>query len=289
MKRSIWLLCTALLLSFSLTGCFSKVPAGNVGIKFNKFGSDKGVDLQEKQPGWYWTGVSWDMYVFPVFMQNYTWTKTSDAGDESMSFQTIEGLSVNADVGITYQLDKTKITKIFQTYRRGVDEITDTFLRNQVRDELNKQASVLPIESVYGAGKAKLIESVENTVRKQVAPIGIVIDRIYWIGDLRLPPNVTAAINAKIQATQMAQQRENEVQQAKAEADKARAEAAGQADSQLLRAKAEAQAIQIKGQALRENQELVSLTLAERWNGKYPDTLIIGNDKGQLLQIPMVK
>lgn len=277
MKRFMIVLALALaaFAIVGLGGC-SKVPAGNVGIKFNKFGSDKGVDLQEKQPGWYWTGFSWDMYTFPVFMQNYTWTRKSDHGDESMSFQTIEGLSVNADVGITYQLDKTKITKIFQTYRRGVDEITDTFLRNMVRDELNKQASNLPIESVYGKGKSQLIEAVEEDVRQQVAPIGIVVDRIYWIGDLRLPDNVTRAINAKIQATQMAQQRENEVAQATAEAQKAVAEAHGKADAQLIVAQAEAQSIRIRGDALRDNPGLVQLNAVDKWDGQLPTYMLGG-------------
>lgn len=287
--KSIFSAGMSLFLAVSLSSC-AKVPAGYVGIKFNKFGSDKGVNIQEKQPGWYWTGVSWDMYTFPTFMQNYTWTKAGKegSGDESMSFQTIEGLSVNADVGITYQLDRGKVTSIFQTYRRGVDEITDTFLRNQVRDELNKQASVLPIEAVYGAGKSKLIESVEATVRKQVAPIGIVIDRIYWIGDLRLPQNVTNAINAKIQATQMAQQRENEVAQAKAEADKVRAEAAGQADAKLTIAKADAEAIRVRGDALRDNPSLVQLNAVDKWNGILP-VFMLGDKATPFINIPTSK
>jgi regulator of protease activity HflC (stomatin/prohibitin superfamily) len=264
--------------TLSVAAC-SQVPAGNVGIKFNKYGSDKGIDLQELGPGRYWTGVTWDMYTFPTFMQNYTWTKAgtpTNPVDESMSFQTSEGLSVNADIGITYQLDKSKITKIFQTYRRGVDEITDTFLRNMVRDELNKQASVLPIEAVYGRGKASLIEGVEHNVKMQVAPIGIVIDRIYWINDLRLPPTVTAAINAKIQATQMAQQRENEVAQATAEAQKAVAEAHGLADSKLLIATADAQAIKIRGEALRDNPSLVQLNAVDKWDGHMPQYMLSG-------------
>ena len=41
---------------------------------------------------------------------------------------------------------------------------------------------------------------------------------IYTIGDFRLPPRVVEAINAKIEATQLAQQRENEVREAEAEA-----------------------------------------------------------------------
>src|SRR5690606_31525010 len=104
------------------------------------------------------------------------------------------------------------------------------------------------IETVYGAGKADLIAEVEQMVRSQVEPIGIIVEKIYWVGELRLPQNVVDAINAKIQATQMAAQRQNEVAQAKAEADKAVEAARGEAEARLTVAKAEADAIRIKGE-----------------------------------------
>lgn len=85
-----------------------------------------------------------------------------------------------------------------------------------VRDALVKRASTLGIESVYGAGKATLIEQVQSDVAQQTADIGIIIEKIYWVGTLGLPGNVVGAINAKIQATQMAVQRQNEVAQATA-------------------------------------------------------------------------
>ena len=98
---------------------------------------------------------------------------------------------------------------------------------------------------------------------------------------MRLPANVQKALNAKIEANQMAQQRENEVAQAIAEADKAREEAKGVADAQLLRAQAEAEAIKIRGDALKSNPELVALTVAEQWDGKLPEQLVTsGNGSG---------
>lgn len=267
------------------TGC-SRVPPGNQGVRVSSWGSDKGVSTEVLGPGRYWNGPGYDMYLFPTFSQNVTWTKSEGKG---LSFQTVEGLVVGADVGITYYVDPTKVGTVFQTYRRGVDEITDTFLRNLVRDAMVKEASNLSVEAVYGSGKQRLIEAVEKSVREQVASKGIVIEKISWVSDLTLPDTVTKSINAKIQATQMAAQRQNEVAQAKAEAEKAVATAKGEADSVLIRAQAEAEAIRIRGDALRNNQELVSLTLAEKWNGSYPATLIVGSDKGQILQIPMPK
>lgn len=276
-----------------------KVPAGNVGIKVFLLGGSKGVDTQELSPGRYWIGFNEELYLFPTFQQNYTWTKEpidenndgyiigSEGIDESITFQTVEGLSVGSDVGISYSVDPTKVAVLFQTYRKGIEEITDGYLRNMVRDALVTASSTRPIESVYGRGKADLIQEVEKRVRTQVAPFGILVQRLYWAGDFRLPPTVTASINAKIQATQMAQQRQNEVAQANAEADKMIASARGEAESKLTNARAEAEAIQIKGKALAENPKLIDWKALEVWDGKLPVYSMGGATP--LIQLPQQK
>lgn len=255
------------LLGASVAAC-STVPAGNVGVKVYLLGGSKGVDSEELGVGRYWIGWNEELYLFPTFMQNYTWTNESGSKDESISFQTVEGMTANADVGISYQLDPTKINKIFQTYRRGVDEITDTFLRNMVRDALVKQASTKPIEYIYGAGKAELMAAVQSDVQKQVDPIGIKIDKIYWIGEIRLPQTVIESINAKNAATQMAQQRQNEVAQARAEAEKKVAEARGEAESVLLKAKAQAEANRELASSITD--QLVQYRALDKWDGVLP-------------------
>jgi len=260
----------AVLMLGSVAAC-STVPAGHVGVKVFLLGGDKGVDSEELGVGRYWIGPNEQLFIFPTFMQNYVWTKDPSEGspnDESISFQTADGMTANADVGISYSIDPSKVTTIFQTYRRGVDEITDTFLRNMVRDALVKEASNKPIEYVYGAGKADLMASVQKDVSDQVAAIGIKIDKIYWIGEIRLPQTVIESINNKNAATQMAQQRQNEVAQATAEAQKRVAEAKGEADSILLKAEAQAQANKILAQSL--TAEFVQYEALQKWDGKLP-------------------
>lgn len=264
------LLLTCLLLA--IVGC-SKVPAGNVGIKVYLLGTSKGVDVEQLGAGRYWIGMNEELFLFPTFTQNYTWTKACVKGDcenEELGFQTVEGLAVTADVGISYRIDEKKAALIFQKYRKGVDEITDLYLRNMVRDSLVKNASNMQVESVYGSGKTKLIEQVQADVIAQTKDVGIIVEKIYWIGELRLPPVVSGSINAKIQATQMAEQRRNEVEQSKAEADKKVEEARGDAESTLIRARAEAQALNLRGQALKDNKDLVQLNAIEKWNGVLP-------------------
>jgi regulator of protease activity HflC (stomatin/prohibitin superfamily) len=143
-----------------------------------------------------------------------------------------------------------------------------------VRDALVKQASNKPIEYVYGAGKAELIAAVQKDVSDQVGPLGINIGKIYWIGEIRLPEVVLKSINAKNAATQMAQQRQNEVAQAKAEADKKIEDARGQAESLLKVAEAQAKANKVLAESL--TTEFVQYQAITKWDGKLPTTMIPG-------------
>ena len=266
----------------AMLGACSKVPAGNVGIKVYLLGKDKGVDTEELSVGRYFIGINEELYLFPTFKQNYSWTADTREGseqDESFTFQTKEGMEVGADIGITYHLDATKINGIFQKYRRGIDEITDSFLRNHVRDAFNSIASDMSVESVYGSGKADLIEKVQQAVSAEVGPEGIVVEKIYLIGTFRLPESVVRALNSKIEATQRAQQRENELREAEAEAKKKVAEAEGQAASALAVAKADAEARLIKAKAEAQANKIVSQSLTttliqyekiKSWDGKLP-------------------
>jgi regulator of protease activity HflC (stomatin/prohibitin superfamily) len=261
-----------------LAAC-SKVPAGNVGVKFNLYGGDKGVQTQELPPGRYMINPwNQEIFNFPTFTQTRIWCVHDEKGDqdESITFQTAEGLNVSACVGITYHVDPSKVTKLFQTYRKGIEEITDTYMRNMVRDAMVRQASSLGVEAMYGKGKGQLIDAVQKEVTDEVAPIGVIVEKVYWTGTLGLPQNVTASINAKIQATQMAEQRKNEVAQAQAEAQKVEAEAQGKANAQLTIATAEAKAIQLRGDALRNNPGVAELNAIEKWDGHLPQYQLAG-------------
>lgn len=279
MKRFGMLLLAVLALSF--TGC-SKVPAGHVGVKVYLLGTSKGVDHEVLGIGRYYIGINEELYLFPTFQQNYTWTKSVHEGaatDESITFQTKEGLTVNTDVGITYSLNPDKISTVFQKYRRGIDEITDTFLRNEVRDAINSVASTMTVEDVYGNGKVKMMDDVQKIVAAQVGPIGINIEKVYLINQMRLPENVVGALNSKIEATQRAQQRENELREAEAQAKKEVAKSEGEAMQKKALAEGEASAILTEAEAQAKANKILSESLTpalieyrkiDKWNGQLP-------------------
>lgn len=270
MKAKLLLTMVIGLFVFSCT----RVPPGHIGIKVYQLGAQKGVDMEIVPVGRVWVGMNEDLYIFPVFQQNETWTRNGDEGgkeDESFTFQTVEGMSVNASLGLAYRLDPTKVPIIFQKYRKGVSELTDVVIRNEVRDALNIVAAKFTVEQVYGRGKDQLLSEVEERVRAKFKDEGIIIVSLSYISSLRLPKNVTDALNAKIEATQQAQRVENEVQKAKAEAEIMVAKARGEQQSMLLKQQT------ITPMLIQWEQVQIQREAIQKWNGALPTTTMNGN------------
>lgn len=270
MMKTMIRLMMLIMACFIFTSC-SKVPAGNVGVKVYLLGGAKGVDMEELGVGRYYIGINEELFLFPTFTQNYVWTKNISEGsenDESITFQTAEGMPVNADVGISYHINPKMVSAVFQKYRKGIEEITDIFMRNMVRDAFNKASSTKKIESVYGVGKVALLKEIESEISRQCEPIGIIVEKIYLIGNLRLPPAVMKSIDAKIEATQKAQMRENEIQETKAEAQKKIEAARGIAESITIQAKAQANANILLSRSI--TPTLVEYESIKKWNGILP-------------------
>lgn len=246
--------------------CFKMISPGYVGVVVDLFGDNKGVEVKEKHVGMHWIAPWKNVYVFPIFEQNDTWE-----GNDEFHFQTSEGLACSAAIGITYHLKPDYIPIIFGKYRRGMDDIAGVFIRNFIRDAINKSASKMKIEDLYGPGKEAYLEDVQATVQKDLKPIGIEVSRIYLIGRFHFPENVIAALNSKIEATQRAQQRENELREAEAQARKIIAKAEGDAKCRIIEAESQAEANLLMAESI--TQELLAKQLIEKWDGKLPQIM----------------
>lgn len=265
LKFKKWLVAVYVFGALALVGwalCFKMISPGYVGVVVDLMGDKKGVEAKELHVGMHWISPWKTVYQFPIFEQNDTWD-----GRDAFNFQTSEGMAVSAAIGITYHLRPEAIPNIFQRYRRGMDEITHTFIRNYIRDAVNKAASKTKIEDLY-SGKECFFEDVEAHVRSDLSPIGIELSRIYLIGRFHFPETVINALNAKIEANQRAQQRENELREAEAEAKKQVAKAEGQARCLLLQSESEAKANTVLSQSV--TAELIQWQAVQKWDGKLP-------------------
>jgi regulator of protease activity HflC (stomatin/prohibitin superfamily) len=253
MLRKWWLICW---LSILLAAC-AKVPAGYRGVIVYLYGSSRGISEESVGVGRYWMGWNREMFLFPVFLQNYTWIDK-----EIITMQTQEGLTISTDAGITYQIRPENVVKVFQRYRLGIEEITNTFLRNMVRDAMNQIASTMSIEEIYGAKKETFIAKVNEIVKAQALAAGIEVDKIYLVGTFQLPSTVVDSINSKIQATQNAMRAQNEVATSTAEAQKV-----------IIKAQAEAKANEVISKSI--TPEYLQYMAVQKWNGTMPQ--VTGN------------
>lgn len=244
----------------------SRIKPGEVGIIVNNFGRNQGVEEKELSIGYHFIYPWENLYRFPTFEQNHEWVN-----DEVFNFQTSEGLTIRAGIGINFNLIPSRIHILFCKYRKGMSEITHLFIRNNIRDAINKASSKMKVEDLIGPKKEEFFSIVHHEVCKELEPLGFNVSRIFLIGSFDVPDTVMKALNLKIEATQRAQQRENELREAEAEAKKQIAIAEGQAKSTIIKAQSESAANNMLSKSI--TPELISWQASQKWDGKLPSTL----------------
>lgn len=240
--------------------CVNRISPGQVGVIVNLLGNEKGVEPETMGVGINFTAPWKNVYVFPTYDQNHVW--------EDIKFQTQEGLQVSSNIGVTFSLEGGKIPILFAKYRKGIDEITDIFIKNNVRDAINVVASKMKVEDLYGEKKEEFFYNVKKILSEELIQIGFNIHKVYIIGNFDVPSLVTEALNRKIEAIQRAEQRENELREAEAEAKKQVAKAKGEAQSKIVAATAEAEANEKLSKSI--TKKLIQLKFLEKWNGILP-------------------
>lgn len=270
MKR--WL---AVVLLPLLAGCgVQTIPPGWEGIKVNNVGARRGVEEYPIMTGRvFFNPFTEDVYRYPTSKQNYVWSASSKeqgdgAHDESISFNSIEGTAISADVGITFNVKPGMTPRLFITYRRDVDGLRDGVIRNEVRDALNREAGRLRVMEIIGPGKAALLDSVRSDLR--TGPLGMYLDfdAVSFVHAPRPDAQVQAAINNVITAMNNATAAEAKVRESRALAEQAVAVARGDSASLVIRATGDAEANRRLNASL--SDQIVRYQLANRWNGILP-------------------
>lgn len=283
----------------------TRVDPGHVGIRVKLAGSARGVQHAPIVSGWVFFNPITEMVVeFPTSVQNIVWTKDAHEGspnDESITFASSEGVTVNADVGLAFHIEPTKAPQLYARFRqRDLSVLAHGYVRNVVREAINETAAEMPVQQIYGVGKTRLLTESQRKVVERLSPDGFVIDQLTFNSALRLPDNVVNAINRAMEATQNAIQAENRVRQIRAEAEQQIAAARGQAEAARQRASGEADALLIRARAEAQANEIIRLSMTpqviqyralERWDGHLPvvnsgQIPMLTMDTARILEMP---
>lgn len=255
---------------FAMTGIgCTRVPPAHVGIEVSMAGSNRGVQDIPVRTGWvFYNPLGTDIIEYPTFVQTAVWTRNREEGktaNEEVSFNSKDGLVFYADVNLSYNLSAEKVPTFYLKFlSKDIETFTHGIMRQVARDEFNNEAAKYTAEELYGAKKEEFVGKVRDRVNKHFMPYGITIESLGFIGAPRAPQSFTDAINGKLTAIQKAQQAENELQEATAQAAKMKAWAKGEAEANQIKASSLTPAV-IEWRKLAIQEKAL-----DRWQGHVP-------------------
>lgn len=283
-----WQMWAVAALSVSLTGCggCSRISPGYVGIKSTVAGTGRGLSDAAVGPAWvFYNPFTESVFEYPTSAQTVVWTKNTAEGkpvNEEITFTNKDRMTISADISLGYQVQPAKAAAFYLKFRSDdLDTFTNGIMRNWAREKFDSVAGRYDINQIMG-DNAQFLSEVRTDLQKELDPIGITLIQFGFIGAPRPPEVVTQSINAAIQATQIAQQKQNELVQAQADAAKEVARADGDARATLARAEAQAKANKMLSDSI--TPTLINYRMLDKWNGVLPQVQAGGG--GIMLSLP---
>ncbi len=169
---------------------------------------------------------------------------------------------VNIHLRVLYRIPEASVVRIYKEYS---GDPFDSLIAPRVLEALKEVTALQSAEQIV-----KQREQIKNhalvAAAKKVGTILNIEDLV--LENITLSKELETAIESKMVQEQEAAKARFTQQKAQIEADTA-----------IIKAKGEAEAIRIRGEALRDTPGLIQLQIVEKWDGKAP--LVIGGSGGE--------
>lgn len=213
----------------------------------------------------YWNG-EWVGTVRVIVVDRYPETREWKTGDNGQGFIGESKDSIKFSVGLSATaqiLEEDTAVFLYQYAGKTLKEVMDSEIRNKIGTVLLEKYGSMSIDEIRNS-KADVIQHVRDEVEPYFKKRGITLSNIGYIGDLNyVQADVQEAINKAFKAEQdkKAQSIINE--------------------TEVLKAKAEAEAIRIRETTIDAQIRLKELenekAWIDKWNGEQPTTLLGSN------------
>lgn len=243
-QNLMFVLCA--MLASVLCSC-ERVDAGCEGVLVNLYGDDKGVSDITMCTGAVWYNpFTQSIYEYPAYVQTVDY--------EPFTINAKDGSEFTVDPTVSLKIVDGTSARVFKKYRKDLDEVIHGTLYNYVKDAFRIQLNNFTTDYIVSNR-----DSIENAIEKYLSTSllkeNFQLEQL--TSGLKYPETIVKAVNAKNEAIQRAQQAENEVKVAEAQAKKL-----------LVAANAEAEANRLKQQAL--TSQILEKMWIEKWDGKLP-------------------
>ena len=186
-------------------------------------------------------------------------------------------------ISVSYRVPDARVEELYSQYGT-IEKMVDRLISRKVPDEVkNVFGRYTAISAIQD--RTKLGIDINETLKKSVTG-PVTIDSVQ-VEDVTFSDAYEQSIEKRMMAeVEIQTKRQNleterinaeiTVTQAKAQADSNLAKAQADAESIRVRGVAEGDAIKSRGEALKQNAQLIALTQAEKWNGVLPTTMVPG-------------
>ncbi len=214
MKR-IYLLAIALL--FLLPSC-AVIRPGEVGVK---------ATLGKLKPKVYEPGlVGLNPFVTRIVKVP---TRTVNL-EVKLNLPSKEGLNVGSEISILYHINSAKVPEIVTTVGENYEEV---MILSVFRSAAADVCSRFLAKDMHSGERAIIEETIRSHMDSILKDRGFVIESVL-LKSITLPPGLYAAIESKLEAEQIAQRMQFELQREKLEAERKMIEAKGVSESQKV-------------------------------------------------------
>ena len=232
--------------------CFLTVPAAYVATVYDPLRG--GVQPTELPEGFHFVLPWWKTELWRVQTQEYTMSAIRSEGavigDDSIHCQTNEGLGLNLDVTVLFHIDPKDAHALWQKVGEDYQRVlVRPYARNVIRMVVAKYSVV----DVYGAKRQQIEQEITESMRQAFAEKGIALESVLLRNVEFANPEFAQAITEKQVAEQQIRTEEQNLRRAQIEKQ-----------TIIAQAKGEAEAIQRRGETLRQNPEVVQYELAQK-------------------------
>lgn len=224
--------------------CTVVVPAGQRGVVFSK---SEGVRPGALDEGMHFiVPLIWDVKMYDVRSQTYTLgsqpSEAELAGGEAVDALSSDGQKVRLHVSLRFHL---KPDEVWQVHKDIGEDYVVKIIKPQVRSDARMVVAAYPGVDVYSKERYTLQSSLEERLKEKLDEHYIVVEEVL-VRNITFSPQFQQAIEQKQIAQQDALRMEYVVKRQTEEKKQA-----------IILATGEAEAIQLKGQALASYPELV--------------------------------
>lgn len=251
-------------LLFAVAMCIvacTQVDTGHVGA-YSKFGEILPGTLK---PGAYWAWTDYNPTTTDIVqldVRTQSWAGKSAAYTKDVQLADIQ-------FTLNYHLDPLFVDTVLRTV--GEDwaaKLVGQDVHQQIKREIGQYEAVDLI-----ANQNKAATEIDQRVRESLSTKHIMVDS-WRMTNIDYSHEFELAVEAKVVAQQKAIEEQNRSKQVQE-----------QANQTVMRAKAEAESISIRANALERNAKLVEWEAVQKWDGKLP-TYTLGGNALPFIQIP---